>query len=131
MNTLISYYLQWLIVYFLRLRGILGKKTGFKEDINSSFPHEAPPIKTPDLNANTFDDKVKKDFVSGAKIAYETIISNFAKGSLKDMSLLDKKYTEFEEAIKEGSKKYSSETTFIGISSAEVKDQVQNKIYLK
>ena len=27
---------------FLRLRGILGKKTGFEEDINSSFPHEAP-----------------------------------------------------------------------------------------
>ena len=28
---------------FLRLRGILGKKTRFEEDINSSFPHEAPP----------------------------------------------------------------------------------------
>tara|TARA_Y100001935_G_C17029356_1_gene371718 strand:- start:53 stop:640 length:588 start_codon:yes stop_codon:yes gene_type:complete len=120
---------------FLRLRGILGKKTGFEEDINSSFPHEAPPIKTPvDLNANTFDDKAKKDFVTGAKIAYETIISNFAKGSLKDIkTLLDKKvYLEFEEAIKEReAKKYSSETTFIGISSAEVKDHVQNKNMLE
>ncbi len=28
---------------FLRLRGILGKKTGFEEDIDSSFAHEAPP----------------------------------------------------------------------------------------
>ena len=28
---------------FLRLRGILGKKTGFEENIGTSFPHEAPP----------------------------------------------------------------------------------------
>ena len=41
---------------FLRLRGILGKKTGFEENINSSFPHEeVPETKTsPILNANTF-----------------------------------------------------------------------------
>ena len=25
---------------FLRLRGILGKKTGFEENIGTSFPHE-------------------------------------------------------------------------------------------
>ena len=25
---------------FLRLRGILGKKTGHEEDISSSFPHD-------------------------------------------------------------------------------------------
>ena len=43
---------------FLRLRGILGKKTGFEEDINSSFPHEAPPVQpVADLNAETFGDK--------------------------------------------------------------------------
>ena len=37
---------------FLRLRGILGKKTGFEEDIDSSFAHEAPPPKpSVDLNA--------------------------------------------------------------------------------
>ena len=28
---------------FLRLRGILGKKTGFEENINSTFPHEEVP----------------------------------------------------------------------------------------
>ena len=40
---------------FLRLRGILGKKTGFEEDIKSSFPHEAPKTKpSVDLNADTF-----------------------------------------------------------------------------
>ena len=31
---------------FLRLRGILGKKSGFEEDIKQSFPHEPPIVKT-------------------------------------------------------------------------------------
>ena len=120
---------------FLRLRGILGKKTGFEEDIDSSFAHEAPPVKTTNnLNAKTFDDDAKKEFVKGAKIAYETIITNFAKGKLNDIkSLLDKGvYKQFEEAIKDRvSKEFSSETTFIGISSAEVTKHEQNKNMLE
>ena len=120
---------------FLRLRGILGKKTGFEEDIESSFAHEAPPSKpTINLNASTFDENAKKEFVKGAKIAYETIITNFAKGTLKDIkTLLDKSvYQQFEDAIKDRqSKKHSSETTFIGISSAEVKQHEQNKNMLE
>jgi predicted lipid-binding transport protein (Tim44 family) len=120
---------------FLRLRGILGKKTGFEEDINSSFAHEAPPAKpSVNLNAQTFDENAKKDFVKGAKIAYETIITNFAKGKIKDIkSLLDKSvYQQFEEAIKDrDSKKLSSETTFIGINSAEIKEHIQNKNMLE
>mgnify|MGYP000005546030 FL=1 len=120
---------------FLRLRGILGKKTGFEEDIDSSFAHEAPPTKpTVNLNASTFDENAKKEFVKGASIAYETIITNFAKGKLKDIkSLLDKNvYQQFEEAIKDrDSKNYSSETTFIGINSAEVKEHQQNKNMLE
>ena len=120
---------------FLRLRGILGKKTGFEEDIDSSFAHEAPPTKqNVDLNANTFDDNARKEFVKGARIAYETIITNFANGKLKDIkSLLDKNvYQQFEEAIKDRDEKsYSSETTFIGINSAEVKEHQQNKNMLE
>jgi predicted lipid-binding transport protein (Tim44 family) len=116
---------------FLRLRGILGKKTGFEEDINSSFPHEAPPAKQNfDLNSNTFDENAKKEFVKGAKIAYETIITNFAKGKIKEIkSLLDKGvYQQFEEAIKDReTKNLLSETTFIGINSAEIKEHNQNK----
>ena len=120
---------------FLRLRGILGKKTGFEEDIESSFAHEAPPSKpTVNLNASTFDENAKKEFVKGAKIAYETIITNFAKGTLKDIkTLLDKSvYQQFEDAIKDRQiKKLSSETTFIGISSAEIKQHEQNKNMLE
>ena len=120
---------------FLRLRGILGKKTGFEEDIESSFAHEAPPSNPiVNLNASTFDENAKKEFVKGAKIAYETIITNFAKGTLKDIkTLLDKSvYQQFEDAIKDRqSKKHSSETTFIGISSAEIKQHEQNKNMLE
>ena len=45
----------------------------------------------------------KKDFLSGAKVAYETIITNFSNGKLKDIkSLLDKNvYQQFDEAIRD------------------------------
>ena len=120
---------------FLRLRGILGKKTGFEEDINSSFPHEAPTVKSKEhLNINTFDDNAKKEFLKGAEIAYETIVTNFSKGKLKDIkSLLDiKVYEQFNTALNERkSKNYLSETTFIGINSSEIKHHQQNKNMLE
>ena len=120
---------------FLRLRGILGKKTGFEEDINSSFPHEAPSTNPKvDLNANTFDESAKIEFLKGAEIAYETIVTNFSKGKLKDIkSLLDiTVYDQFNAALGEReSKNYSSETTFIGINSAEIKHHQQNKNMLE
>jgi len=120
---------------FLRLRGILGKKTGFEEDINSSFPHEAATTNTNrDLNLNTFDDNAKKEFLKGAEIAYETIVTNFSKGKLKDIkSLLDiNVYEQFNTAVDERkSKNYSSETTFIGINSAKIKHHKQNKNMLE
>ena len=120
---------------FLRLRGILGKKTGFEEDINSSFPHEAPAAKSKDhLNINTFDDNAKKEFLKGAEIAYETIVTNFSKGKLKDIkSLLDiNVYDQFNTAVDERKlNNYLSETTFIGINSAEIKHHQQNKNMLE
>ena len=63
---------------FLRLRGILGKKTGYEEDIGSSFAHETSTAK-PDvkLSEENFDDDAKKEFLKGAKIAYENIITSF------------------------------------------------------
>ena len=120
---------------FLRLRGILGKKTGFEEDINSSFAHEAPKTEPEvKLDANTFDEIAKKEFLNGAKIAYETIITNFSKGKIKEIkSLLSNSiYQQFEDAIKDrNDKKILSETTFIGITSAEIKDHQQNKNMLE
>jgi len=120
---------------FLRLRGILGKKTGFEEDLSSSFPHESPEVKsTTSLDSETFNDEEKKKFLIGAKIAYETIVTNFSKGKLKEVkSLLDKNvYQQFDQAIEDRkSKNILSETTFIGINSAEIKEHNQNKNMLE
>ena len=111
---------------FLRLRGILGKRSGYEEDISNSFPHEMPEMKVAERpNYRNFDESAKKDFIEGAKVAYETIITNFSKGSIKEIkSLLDKKVlNQFQEAISNREKNgIKSETTFIGINSAEIKN---------
>ena len=120
---------------FLRLRGILGKKTGFEEDMPATFTHDVPikkPNKTMDLSK--FDEEAKKEFIKGAKIAYETIITNFASGNLKDIKyLLDKNvFNQFDEAIKDRkNKSFLSETTFIGINSADIKNHAQNNNILE
>ena len=123
---------------FLRLRGILGKKTGFEDEIKSNFHQETVDAKEANVEKNlypeTFDEKAKKEFLKGAQIAYETIVTNFSNGKLKDIkSLLDLNvYEQFNSALDERkSKNYSSETTFVGINSAEIKDHKQNKNMLE
>jgi len=120
---------------FLRLRGILGKKTGYEENIQNTFPHDISETKSKnDLNVVSFDEKSKNEFINGAKVAYETIITNFAKGQLKDIkSLLDQNvYKQFDDAIKDRkAKNISSETTFIGVNSAEIKKHNKNKNILE
>ena len=120
---------------FLRLRGILGKKSGFEDKMSASFAHDFPSetAKKP-FNEKTFDENAKKDFLSGAKIAYETIITSFSSGNLKGVKqLLDKKvYEQFDEAIKaRNTSGQVSETTFIGISSAEIKNHENKKGFLE
>tara|TARA_B100000073_G_scaffold113953_1_gene92193 strand:+ start:163 stop:750 length:588 start_codon:yes stop_codon:yes gene_type:complete len=120
---------------FLRLRGILGKKTGHEEDMSSSFAHDFE-FKKPVVKKEIyeFDENAKKEFLNGAKIAYETIITSFAKGKVSEIkSLLNKEvYNSFNEAIKERSlKQIKNETTFIGINSAEIKDHSQKNDLLE
>ncbi len=120
---------------FLRLRGILGKKTGYEENISSSFPHDVSEKKTQtNIDLNNFDDGAKKEFLKGAKIAYETIITSFSSGNLKEIKyLLDKNvFEQFNEAIKErNSKGLYSDTTFIGINSADIKEHKENNNMLE
>ena len=120
---------------FLRLRGILGKKSGHEEDMASSFAH-AFDFKKPALKKEIyeFDEDAKKEFLKGAQIAYETIITSFASGKINEIkSLLNKDvYNNFNDAIKERSaKQIKNETTFIGINSAEIKDHNQNNDLLE
>ena len=74
-----------------------------------------------------FDDEAQKEFLNGAKIAYETIITDFSDNDNKLTSskpLLSKKiHDQFEEALKERSKRgHYAEITFIGVNSAKIKE---------
>ena len=120
---------------FLRLRGILGKKTGHEENVGATFAHDFPTKKNElkNINEDNFDEKAKANFLKGAKIAYESIVISFASGNIKEIkNLLDKEIiNNFGEAIKERkSKGLISETTFIGINSANIKNFCQtNNIF--
>tara|TARA_B100000945_G_scaffold308527_1_gene298342 strand:- start:1094 stop:1687 length:594 start_codon:yes stop_codon:yes gene_type:complete len=113
---------------FLRLRGILGKRTGFEGKIREDFKEEfVKNIKKKDVDNNKFDETAKSDFLKGAKIAYETIITDFSD---KDNKLTDSKpllskkiYDQFNEALQERSKRgHFAEITFIGVNSAVIKE---------
>ena len=114
---------------FLRLRGILGKRTGFE---GKSAPQFEEMIKNIDPNIKAkknenFDENAKKEFLIGAKIAYETIITDFSDDDNKltkcKTLLSEKVYNQFNQALKDRSDRgHSAEITFIGINSANIKD---------
>ena len=114
---------------FLRLRGILGKRTGFEGKAPSQFEKVLNDIQTKKkvLDKNEFDDVAQNEFIRGAKIAYETIITDFSDNDNKLIAskpLLSKKiHDQFEEALKERSKRgHYAEITFIGVNSAKIKE---------
>ena len=114
---------------FLRLRGILGKRTGFEGKNPAQFQEILkkvnPENKTP--QNDNFDEIAQKDFLKGAKIAYETIITDFSDNDNKitsSKSLLSNKiYDQFSNALQERNKiGHYAEITFIGINSAKIKE---------
>ena len=114
---------------FLRLRGILGKRTGFEGKAPAQFDKilkEAVGKQTVKIK-ETFDKNDQKEFLNGAKIAYETIITDFSDNDNKitnSKPLLNNKiYNQFNAALKERSARgHYAEITFIGINSAEIKE---------
>ena len=114
---------------FLRLRGILGKRTGFEGKAPTQFDKilkEAVVKQTP-KQIETFDEEAQKEFLKGARIAYETIITDFSDNDNKittSKPLLNNDiYNQFNEALKErNSRGHFAEITFIGINSAEIKE---------
>ena len=118
---------------FLRLRGILGKRTGFEGKAPSQFEKVINNIQTEKkvVQNENFDEKAQQEFLKGAKIAYETIITDFSDNDNKLIAskpLLSKKVQDqFEEALKErGKRGHYAEITFIGVNSAKIKEH--NKI---
>ncbi|MDC1112544.1 Tim44/TimA family putative adaptor protein [Candidatus Pelagibacter sp.] len=114
---------------FLRLRGILGKRTGFEGKSAPQFEEILKNIKpeTRIKQQENFDEEAKKEFLNGAKIAYETIITDFSDDDNKltqSKPLLSKKiHDQFNEAlIERNNRGHFAEITFIGVNSAIIKE---------
>ena len=119
---------------FLRLRGILGKRTGFSEKLSTDFKQEIQKETTnKNLENQTFDDSAKQEFINGAKVAYETIVTSFAKGDKNILKpLLNKEiYKNFSDEIDNRKKEnIKSELTFVGVKSAKIKNfEKKDNIY--
>ena len=116
----------------LRLREILGRKTGHESKVYKNLEQtdfkENIDLNRPLSKLADFNDEAKKNFLKGADVAYEAIITAFATGDKKKLKpLLGKKiYENFSNAIDERNKnKIKSETTFIGVKSSKISEFVK------
>ena len=114
---------------FLRLRWILCTRTGFEGKAAPQFDKilKVAVAKQAPVNNETFDENAQKEFIEGAKIAYETIITDFSDNDNKlttSKPLLNKEiYDQFNDALKERSERgHYAEITFIGVNSAIIKE---------
>jgi len=114
---------------FLRLRGILGKRTGFEGKASPQLKEVLKKVNQDQpkkINEN-FDNEAQKEFIKGAKIAYETVITDFSDNDNKittSKPLLNNEiYNQFNQALKERSSRgHYAEITFIGVNSATIKE---------
>jgi len=123
----------------LRLRSILGRKTGHETKVYPGFDEKKFSIPKQDVepqkqNFEILEGKDKKEFLKGAEIAYETILTSFANGDLiKLKSLLSPNmFSNFSEAIKARNKdNIKSEFTFIGVkeSSVEKYEKIKDNLF--
>jgi len=123
----------------LRLRSILGRKTGHETKIYPAFAEKKFNIPTSDIkpvkkNHEILEGKDKKEFLSGAEIAYETILTAFAKGEVRKLKnlLTSTMNDNFSSAIDARNKEnIKSEFTFIGIkeSSVERYEKIKDDLF--
>ena len=123
----------------LRLRSILGRKTGHETKIYPGFAEKKFNIPKNDSkqvkqNHEILEGNNKKEFLKGAEIAYETILTSFAYGDLNKLKnlLTANMNKNFSEAVEVRNKeKIKSEFTFIGIkeSSVEKYEKVKDDLF--
>ena len=114
----------------LRLRGILGRRTGHeKKDFGDLFGKKTTQSdnekKIVNLGSGKLDNAAKEQFIKGAEKAYEMIVTSFAQGDKKTLKpLLNKKiFQNFSDEIDYRKKEnLKSELTFVGVKSAEIKN---------
>ena len=123
---------------FLRLRGILGKRTGFDGKTPTQFQEVLKNVnlETKANKNNEFDERAQSEFLNGAKIAYETIITDFSDDDnklVKSKPLLSKSvHDQFNKALKERSDRgHYAEITFIGVNSAKINEHKETNSILK
>ena len=102
------------IIY--RLRSVLGKRTGFQKDLSQNKPQQDKKTEIKKEIPSLLDNQLKlqevykrvadfdhKQFIEGAKKAFEIIITSFNNGDKKNLKNLVSKdvYTAFEKAIDE------------------------------
>ena len=112
----------------LRLRNILGRRTGHQGKSTNKYFHKGLKIvkdieNNEAIKTDNVDENAKKQFLKGAEIAYEQIITYFARGDKRSLKpLLEKEmFNRFSEVIDDRkSKQLKYETTFIGLKSAKV-----------
>ena len=124
----------------LRLRSILGKKTGHEEKIYSGYSEKFQDFKKqktqtpPTILKDKLEGENKRQFLKGAELAYETIITAFAKGDQKKLKslLTTDMANSFEQAIKQRQEhNIKSELTFIGIKETNLEkfERVKNNFF--
>ena len=91
-------------------------------------------VKPKKQNLEILEGKEKKEFLKGAEIAYETVLTSFANGDLiKLKSLLSPSmFSNFSDAIKARNKdNIKSEFTFIGVkeSSVEKYEKIKDNLF--
>ena len=123
----------------LRLRGILGRRTGHEKKVlggllGKKVTQRNTEKKVVNLSSSKLDDAAKEQFIEGAKAAYEMIITSFAKGDKNALKpLLNKEiYQNFSHEIDRRKKEnLKSELTFVGVKSAEIKNfEKKDNIYI-
>ena len=123
----------------LRLRGILGRRTGHEKKVlgglfGKKVTQRNTEKKVVNLSSSKLDDAAKEQFIEGAKAAYEMIITSFAKGDKHALKpLLNKEiYQSFSDEIDHRKKEnLKSELTFVGVKSAEIKNfEKKDNIYI-
>ncbi len=114
---------------FLRLRGILGKRSGFEGKPPSQLKEVLKTVNQEQVKKvkEKFDEKAQEEFLKGAKIAYETVITDFSDNDNKITTskpiLNNEIFNQFNQALKERSSRgHYAEITFIGVNSAKIKE---------
>ena len=120
-------------IVLLRLRSVLGRRTGHEKTDKTSYNYETPQ-QSSEEKVVTIEPKVvsssredgwfdKDDFLRGASNAYETIVTNFENGNkdaLKPL-LSNEVLNSFTSVIDErNSKNETVEFNFIGIEKSEI-----------